>query len=413
MKNTRVLISGGSIAGPAVAFWLNRYGFDVTIVEKAREVRTGGQSVDFKGPTHHSVLQKMGILNAVKQASVADNDNTIINAKGRKIGVIPGAFSGGEINIPRGDLARIIYDLTAQTCEYVFGDSITTLAETADGIDVTFTHGAPRTFDIVIGADGIHSNVRKLAFGPESDYVSHLGYYYVLAGLDAGNDDVLYNEPGRMVGLGGPKAPAFFVFASAPLPPAHDDVNVQKQQVIDAYRGGAWRLPELMAKIPETSEFYMDSISRVTTNHYAKGRVALLGDSAYGNALGGFGTGLAVVGAYVLAGELSRADGDYAVAFARYEAKYRGYASVSQKINAGRLLAPRSRPGILGRNLLFTALKLFTPAMKAFGSPAKTSHSTTTPTSRRMTDRYGRPANPERRRAELKPLTTTQAREPS
>lgn len=371
MKNTRVLISGASIAGPALAFWLNHYGFDVTIVEKAREVRAGGQAVDFKGPTHHTVLQKMGILDAVKRASVADNDGTIVNARGRKIGIIPGAFSGGEIDIPRGDLAQILYDLTSDKCEYVFGDSITTLTETADGVDVTLAHGAPRTFDIVIGADGIHSTVRKLAFGPESDYVTHLGYYYVLADLDAGNDDVLYNEPGRMVGLGGSKAPAFFVFASDPLPAAGDDVNVQKQQMTNAYRGGSWRLPELMAKIPDATEFYMDSISRVTADHYSRGRVALVGDSAYGNALGGFGTGLAVVGAYVLAGELRRAGGDFAVAFASYEEKYHDYASVSQKINAGRLLAPRSRLGIIGRNLLFTALKLFTPLMKAFDSPAK------------------------------------------
>ena len=371
MKNTRVLISGASIAGPALAFWLHRYGFDVTVVEKAPEVRPGGQAVDFKGPTHRSVLQKMGILDAVRQVSVADNDGAIVNAAGRRIGVVPGAFSGGEINIPRGDLARILQDLTAQSCEYVFGDSITSLTETAEGIDVTFEQGAPRSFDIVVGADGIHSNVRRLAFGPESDYVKHLGYYYVLADLDAGDDDVLYNEPGRMAGLGGSKAPAFFVFASDPLPGPRDDVDAQKKQVMDAYRGGRWRLPELMARIPGAQDFYMDSISRVSTDHYARGRVVLLGDSAYGNALGGFGTGLAMVGAYVLAGELHRAGSDFAVAFAQYEAKYRDYASVSQKINAGRLLAPRSRPGIVGRNLLFTALKLCGPLMRVVDSPAK------------------------------------------
>ncbi|MEV8377201.1 FAD-dependent monooxygenase [Kribbella sp. NPDC056861] len=370
MKNTRVLISGASLAGPALAFWLERYGFEVTVVEKAAELRPGGQAVDFKGPVHLSVLQQMGILEAVKQASVEDSDGTFVNAKGRTIGVVPGAFSGGEINIPRGDLAQLIYNLTAGKCEYVFGDSITSLTETSHGVDVTFVHGSARTFDIVIGADGIHSNVRKLAFGPETDYVTHLGYYYVLADLDLDLDDVAYNEPGRMVGLGGSKAPAFFVFASELLPRT-DDIEVQKKQLIDAYRGGKWRVPELMAKIPTASTFYMDSISRVTTQHYSRGRVALLGDSAYGNALGGFGTGLAIVGAYVLAGELLRAEGDHTNAFAQYEAKYRDYASVSQKINAGRLLAPKSRPGIVGRNLLFTTMKVFSPAMKALEGPAK------------------------------------------
>ncbi|TQS46154.1 FAD-dependent monooxygenase [Cryptosporangium phraense] len=370
MKNSRVLISGASIAGPALAFWLDRYGFDVTVVEKADGIRTGGQAVDFKGPVHRTVLEKMGILDAVEQASVGSDDGAIVNAKGRRIGVVPGAFAGGEINIPRGDLARILYDLTAESCEYVFGDSIATLTETADGVDVTFVHREPRTFDLVIGADGIHSTVRRLAFGPESRFVTHLGYYYALAGLDAGDDDVMYNEPGRMAALGGSKAPAFFVFAGRLEPGVREDVAAQKQRVAEAYRGGKWRLPELVGKLEGASEFYLDSISRVTVEHYSAGRVALVGDSAYGNALGGFGTGLAMVGAYVLAGELGLAGGDYGMAFGRYEEKFRDYASVSRKVNAGRLLAPRGWVGIVGRNVLFTALKVFGPLMRVFDRPA-------------------------------------------
>lgn len=374
MTSHRVLISGASIAGPSLAFWLHRYGFDVTVVEKASTVRRGGQAVDFKGPVHHAVLARMGILEAVQRASVADHDGAIVNARGRRIGVVPGAFSGGEINIPRGDLAAILHGLTATSCEYVFGDAITSLDETTTGVDVTFEHRAPATYDVVVGADGIHSHVRHLAFGPESSYVTHLGYCYALADLDAGEDDVLYNEPGRMVGLGGAKAPAFFVFASGPLTRDRDDVALQKKQVVDVYRGGRWRIPELMAKIPDAEEFYLDSISRVTMEHYTRGRVALVGDAAHGNALGGFGTGLAVVGAYVLAGELHRAGGDISRAFTRYETLFRDYASVSQKINAGRLLAPHTRIGILGRNLLFAALAVSGPLMKTFDSPATNIH---------------------------------------
>jgi 2-polyprenyl-6-methoxyphenol hydroxylase-like FAD-dependent oxidoreductase len=364
----RVLISGASIAGPALAYWLHRYGFQVTVVEKAPGIRAGGQAVDFKGPIHETVLRRMGILEAVKQASVPNEDGILVNARGRKVGTVPGAFGGGEINVPRGDLARILYDLTADTCEYIFGDSIASI--TGSG-DVTFDNHPRRTFDIVIGADGMHSNVRRLAFGPESDHVRHLGYYYVLAGgLDTGDDDVMYNEPGVMAALGGSKAPAFFVFASPLLPSARDDVSVQKRQFVTAFENAGWRIPELLAQIPNATEFYLDSISRVTTDRWSTGRVALVGDAAYGNALGGFGTGLSVVGAYVLAGELARAGGDHTVAFARYETKFRGYASVSQKVNAGRLLAPRTRAGIRVRNLLFSALSLFAPLMKIIDRPA-------------------------------------------
>ncbi|HEV2636338.1 MAG TPA: FAD-dependent monooxygenase [Actinocrinis sp.] len=334
MNGKRVLISGASIAGPALAYWLRRHGYDVTIVEKASEIRAGGQAVDFKGPVHHTVLARMGILDTVKDAHVENADGILVNAKGRKIDTIPGAFAGGETNVPRGDLARISYDPTAESCEYLFGNSIASLTETAAGVDVTFTHAAPQASDIVVGADGMHSTARSLAFGPESDYVRHLGYYYVLAKLDTG-DDVMYNEPGRMAALGGSKAPAFFVFAADPLPPARDDVDLQKQQVATAYAGGGWRLPELMDNLPHAEEFSMDPISRATLDHYSKGRVVLLGDAAYGNALGGFGTGLALVGAYVLAGEIAKADGDHHSAFAHYEARIRGYASVSQKVNAG------------------------------------------------------------------------------
>ena len=366
-QNARVLISGASIAGPALALWLDRYGFDVTVVEKAPELRRGGQAVDFKGATHRTVLDRMGILDDVRQARAESRgDGVVIDSDGRQIVTISADFSAGEIEIARGDLARILFECTAPTCEYMFGDSIASLTETDSSVEVSFERSAPRVFDLVVGADGIHSNVRKLAFGPESDYVRHLGYYYALADIGGGanREDLMYNEPGRMVITRGPKAPTFFVFASEPLKYERDNIEQQKRVLIDAYRGGAWKIPELMEQIPSAGEFYMDSISRVTTDRYSKGRVVLLGDTAYGNTLGGFGTGLAIVGAYVLAGELHRSNGDCKVAYAQYESKFRGYAKVSQKVNGGTVLAPLTRLGLYARNRMFSVAPLAKGLMK-------------------------------------------------
>ncbi|MFI5589716.1 FAD-dependent monooxygenase [Amycolatopsis sp. NPDC051758] len=368
MKNLTVLISGASIAGPALAHWLARYGCTVTVVERAPGVRPGGQAVDFKGATHRTVLRRMGILDEVLARQTGGTDQTIINAEGHAQAVIPGEFTGGEIEIRRGDLAQLLHERTAPHCEYVFGDTITSLTETADGVDVTFARAAPRRFDLVVGADGIHSNVRRLAFGPEHDYVQHLGHYYALAELGeevADGDAVMYNEPGRMAAVGGPKASAFFVFASPELDYDRTDVERQRALVAGAYRGAGWRVAELIAKVPEAREFYLDALARVTIDHYSRGRVVLLGDAAYGNTLGGFGTGLAIVGAYVLAGELLAADGDHRTAFARYEEQLRGYAKISQRASAGPFLAPPSRLRIKLRDWTFKSRFLLRLMLKA------------------------------------------------
>ena len=178
MRSKTVLISGASIAGPALAYWLDRYGFRVTVVEKAPALRPGGQAVDFKGRTHRTVLERMGVWEEIRQRRTGRFDTVYLDASGRQLAVMTGEFTGGDVEILRGDLTAILYERTAADCEYRFGDSITALTETADGVRAEFEHGAAQSFDLVVGADGIHSRVRRLTFGPEREYVRHLGYYY-------------------------------------------------------------------------------------------------------------------------------------------------------------------------------------------------------------------------------------------
>jgi 2-polyprenyl-6-methoxyphenol hydroxylase-like FAD-dependent oxidoreductase len=358
-----VLISGAGIAGPALAFWLQRFGARVTVVEKAPAPRPGGQAVDIKGDVHRTVLERMGVLDELRAHQTGGTDQTIVDATGRGLAVIPHEFTGGELEIGRGDLAAILHRRTRDTCEYVFGDAVTSLTDTAGGVHVTFERGAPRTFDVVVGADGIHSGTRRLAFGPEERFVRHLGHHYALVELPdghpfAGEPAVMYNEPGRMAAVGGPKSPAFLVFAGGPLGYDQYSVDEQRRVVLDAFAGGGWRLPELLEQVRVAPDVYVDSISRVEMDHYARGRVVLTGDAAYGNTLGGFGTGLALVAGYVLAGELALAGGDHSRAFHAYEERFRPYAAVARRGTAGPFLAPRSRAGIRMRNLVFQARPL-------------------------------------------------------
>ncbi|TDD46275.1 FAD-dependent oxidoreductase [Nonomuraea terrae] len=356
MRNRNILISGAGIGGPALAHWLVRAGRTVTVVEKAPALRPGGQAVDFKGETHLTVLTRMGILDDVRRLQTGGPDQEIVDAHGRRLAVLPGAFTGGDLEIRRGDLSRILYERTSSHCEYVFGDSITSLTDTPGGVHVTFERSAPRTFDLVVGADGIHSAVRRLAFGPETEFVRFLGYYYALAEVEKGLGEVpwMYNEPGRLVAAGGPKAQAFFVFASAAeLDYDRYDTGRQKDLLARAYAGMGWRTPEVIDAVRRSGDVYLDSISQVRIDRYSAGRVVLLGDAAYGNTLGGFGTGLAVVGAYVLAGELAEAGGDHRAAFAAYERQMRAYARIARNGNTGPFLAPATPARIRMRNWTF------------------------------------------------------------
>jgi 2-polyprenyl-6-methoxyphenol hydroxylase-like FAD-dependent oxidoreductase len=343
MKTNTVLISGASVAGPALAHSLSKYGYKVTIVERAPTIRPGGYAVDFRG-TALTVLKRMGLLEEVRKFETRAGKIAVVNKNNKKVASFPDGFTSGELEIMRGDLANVLYEATRENVEYIFDDTITGLTETGNGINVTFQHSAPRHFDLVFGADGLHSRVRSIAFGEEASYLHHLGLYIAIFTtpnfMDLGMDGVYYSTLGKRTGVFGARegteAKASFYFASEPLDYNYRDVNQQKEVIRERFSGDEWEVPRLLELMNTAPDFYFDSISQIKMDYWSKGRVALLGDAAHcASPMSGMGTSMAIIGAYILAGELKAADGDYQKAFASYEAYMREFVLRCQDLANG------------------------------------------------------------------------------
>jgi 2-polyprenyl-6-methoxyphenol hydroxylase-like FAD-dependent oxidoreductase len=347
--NTNVLICGASIAGPALAYWLAQRGYTPTVVERAPAPRPGGQTVDLRG-AGRTVIERMGLMDRVREASLDQRGFALVNQAGRIMArVSEDAFGGegiiSEIEILRGDLGQVLYESTLSTTEYLFNDTITGIKQDGEGVDVTFENAAPRRFAFVIGADGLHSVVRSLAFGPESDYLRSIDCYTAWFTTPAGGDldgwFLMHNAPGGLVVSVRPgrlphENKAGLSFRSAPIDYDRRDVGQQKEILAQRFAGVGWETPRLLDSMHDASDFFFDSMGQVRMDSWSSGRVALLGDAGYcPTPLTGLGTSLALVGAYVLAGELASSRGDHHAVFARYEEIMRPYVSNGQQLPPG------------------------------------------------------------------------------
>ncbi|MFD5653147.1 FAD-dependent monooxygenase [Streptomyces sp. NPDC127039] len=363
----RVLISGASIAGPALAHWLDRYGFEVTVVEKAAAVRGGGYAIDVRG-TAREAVDRMGLLPALTKAHVDSQRITFVDAAGETVGSLQpeqltGGTAGVDLEVRRGDLADALYSPLRERVEFLFEDSIATLDDAGDAVHVVFDSGLRRTFDLVVGADGLHSNTRRLVFGPEEPFHRYLGH--VFAGFTLPNEfglaheAVIWNEPGRSAVLyahePAGRLHGFLTF-TRDTPPfdAFRDPRAQRDLVAARFPERVWHLPRLVEGMREADDLFFDIVSQIHMRSWSHGRVVLAGDAAHATSfISGQGSSVALVGAYVLAGELAT-HADHTEAFAAYERRIRPFAERNQALatSGGSAVTPATREELEARNAL-------------------------------------------------------------
>lgn len=373
MNNKNILISGAGIAGTTLAFWLKKFGFNPTIIEVAPKLREGGYAIDFMG-AGYDVAEKMGITDELKKVDIDFSKLTFVDKNNKVKGSmnyqkIKNFLKGRAFTLLRSDLARVIYNSIGNDIEVIFGNTINHIEQDDEKVVVTFQNGSKRNFDLLVGADGLHSNVRNLVFGNETQFEEYYGYYtssYTIDNLSIGeNAFSMYNVPYKQVAIYSNKENqtwTFFIFTSPQkLSYQHHDIEQQKQILKTEFENSGWKCPLLLSEIDSTKDFYFDSISQVKMENWYNGRITLAGDACYcPSLLSGKGSTLAMVGAYILAGELKQAGGNYREAFMQYEKVFKPFMEKKQK--AARFFAksfiPKSNFGIWLRNMVFRLMSV-------------------------------------------------------
>jgi len=375
-----VLISGVGIAGPTLAYWLKAAGFQPTLLERASALRSGGYVIDFWG-LGYTIAERMGLIPEINRDGYYAQEFRIVDEAGhRLVGFGTDVFSeltnGQYVTLQRSDLSRMLFEQISGV-EAIFGDEIILVEEKPDYVEVELKHGGRRRFDLLVGADGLHSAVRNLVFGPQAQFERHLGY--IVAAFEAHHyrprdEDVylIYGRPGRMVGrftLRDDRTLFLLVFAEhGPLLP--ETPASQKALLREIYGGDGWECDQMLAELERAGEVYFDIVSQIRMPNWSRGRVALIGDAAFCvSLLAGQGSALAMISAYVLAGELAMVGGRYSEAFAGYEARLKSYIGRKQR-GAERFagaLAPRTRVGMLFRNIVVRSFSIPGLARLAIG----------------------------------------------
>jgi len=355
-----VLISGAGTAGLSLAYWLKRCGFMPTIVESSSTLRMGGYKIDVRGEAL-TILHRAGIYDAVVAANTDMQAANLVDKCGKVLHQMSGDQFGHRVGddqeIMRGTLNQILLDQIPEV-EIIYGDAIKSITQTTQSVQVEFKNSPPRSFDLLIGADGLHSNVRKLVFGDERnfsrDYDIYLCVYSMPNYLNLDRVEMQYTELGRAASIwcsrNDQTAKACFAFVSSEKIEPRDKVK-QQQFVKNKFGDLGGEFPAILNNISETDDFYFDACTQIHMDSWSSGRVVLLGDAAYcASPMSGQGTSLALVGAYVLAGELTIAKDDYVAAYVEYEKIMRPYVDINQAlgIRAAKLFNSQKQNKLLG-----------------------------------------------------------------